>query len=544
MALVVIDEATRAAVAAATDREANIAALVAPWAGGNVTVRVLAGSTLLATLTQGPWVAGPTSATLGTRQARTFVATGTPTRVVFRAGSTDIFELSAGVGSGDYSFPAGITSAALERLDGLVVNARSSLPDLLPTWVPAPGEVAVLRTSTGELSNTFVSQTSPLHEPFYSATIINDYGGGVLNPHWGQRGMVIFWGGGHAATNDNSAIGLELNETGGTFKRLTTPTDISETGTGPVAKLLNSRMTDASTPSIDTKIGSEEHAEYWDGQPVSPHTYGTLCVLGPADGGAAKGTLIKVVHGAGAVCGFFSAEAAHKIDFPTDTGAAGSYTWQRITNNRGRYVSHTVNDATFVAPVWEVLVPSQRRVYHEANYLGAPRWFDLDTEAYVIGTGAARAPCDSDVNGHVMLPIPERNLVVYLDRAGGIMRAQYLDTTQSNPSWTVAGALATPLTITADWCTACWCPDNQRIIVGDISGDAAACYEIEIPATLGNPWPVARAPFPSGQSIAWGPGRSYGKWSWNPRIKAIPYFPTADPDGLSDTVFVYRPRNT
>lgn len=131
MTLLIIDPATAAAVAAATTQEDQRAALLAPWADGNVTARVMAGATLLATLTQGPFTLGATTprrATLGARQARSFVAAGIPTRVVFRAASVDVFELSAGVGTGDVSFAAAVTEASRERLDGLVITAAASLP--------------------------------------------------------------------------------------------------------------------------------------------------------------------------------------------------------------------------------------------------------------------------------------------------------------------------------------------------------------------------------------------------------------------------------
>ena len=46
---------TAAAVAAAATQEAQTAALIAPWAGGNVTVKVRGASGLLSTCVHGPW---------------------------------------------------------------------------------------------------------------------------------------------------------------------------------------------------------------------------------------------------------------------------------------------------------------------------------------------------------------------------------------------------------------------------------------------------------------------------------------------------------
>lgn len=155
MALQILDAATLAAVSAADNQEDQAAALAAAWGGGNVTARVFAGTTLLATLTHAPWALStsttPRRLTLGARQARTFVAIGVPTKVVFRAGSTDIFELTAGVGSGDVSFAASITNPAMERIDGLVITAMASLPAVPTLNLPsnAPNRVVVESWASG-----------------------------------------------------------------------------------------------------------------------------------------------------------------------------------------------------------------------------------------------------------------------------------------------------------------------------------------------------------------------------------------------------------
>ena len=95
-----------------------------------------------------------------------------------------------------------------------------------------------------------------------------------------------------------------------------------------------------------------------------------------------------------------------------------------------------------------------------------------------------------------------------------------------------------------DFSCACWCPDNNRIIVGAASGDNAAVYEIEIPATLSNPWNIVRAPFGDGQTIGFVGSPTYKKWSYNSRVRAIVYMPYAAGLTGDDTVWVYRPRNT
>ena len=101
MTLAILDASTLAAVNAAATQQAQRAALIASWAGGNITARLMSGATLLETLTHGPWVlnsATPRGMTPGALIARTFVASGTPDKVVFRNGSTDIFSITIGAG--------------------------------------------------------------------------------------------------------------------------------------------------------------------------------------------------------------------------------------------------------------------------------------------------------------------------------------------------------------------------------------------------------------------------------------------------------------
>ncbi len=143
MALTIIDAATAAAVSAATTQQAQLTALLAAFGQGSVTVRMLAGTTLLSSATHAPWTintATPRAAVIGAWVSRSFAAPGAPTRIVFRAGSTDVFELTAGVGSGDVSFASNMTSLRRERVDGLSISAAASLPvgAAPPAPPPAP----------------------------------------------------------------------------------------------------------------------------------------------------------------------------------------------------------------------------------------------------------------------------------------------------------------------------------------------------------------------------------------------------------------------
>lgn len=137
MALTILDPTVAAAVAAATTQEAQCAALAAPWAGGDVTVRCMASGVLRDTVTYGPWEfdgATPRGMTLGPLLARSVASTGGLTTFVFRAGTVDVFSMTAAVGSGaDVAMAAAISTAARTNLsDGLLSKTRISANPTLP----------------------------------------------------------------------------------------------------------------------------------------------------------------------------------------------------------------------------------------------------------------------------------------------------------------------------------------------------------------------------------------------------------------------------
>lgn len=155
----IIDSTTASAVAAATDQGEQVDAITAAFSG-NVTVKIMNNSTLLSTVVYEAWVKNsevdPIELTLGTKVSRTHAANGTPNKVVFCDGATEIFSLTSGVGSGDISFAAAVQSGAAEDLSAIVVTALSTLP--LPpapawtnitvgTWVAVPGTTGKAATS-------------------------------------------------------------------------------------------------------------------------------------------------------------------------------------------------------------------------------------------------------------------------------------------------------------------------------------------------------------------------------------------------------------
>ena len=63
-----------------------------------------------------------------------------------------------------------------------------------PSWVPAAGSAQVVQTT-----NTFLSQNGNVQGWEYAfGKIVDDYSGGVYNPHWGVLGAMVFHGGGHS----------------------------------------------------------------------------------------------------------------------------------------------------------------------------------------------------------------------------------------------------------------------------------------------------------------------------------------------------------
>lgn len=405
--------------------------------------------------------------------------------------------------------------------------------------MPAPGQVGVLTRANGRLSNSFISQCAPYFSPFYFAKIVNDYSGSFLNPYFGTYGAVLFFGGGHAATNDNSLAALVLGHESCTFRRLVDPSPIfgSDTSNATIS---------ANTLTSSTSFINMTYAEYLvDGKPASPHSYSSGDVIGPAEGGAADGTFLRVLNSAAGFVGTAGAEAAHRVDF---NGTTGPYRWQRVTDSYGYNSSPNGNVFKLSPPNWTAWVPSQNRVYTESRVAGhIPRlsWFDRSNSTWVTGTGSQRLN-DAEMGSvtGAMFHVPQRNLLIFADCKSGVLRLQYLDTTLSQPSWVTSVSLSQPVPLELAFTSACWCEDNQRILIGELQGDNSAIVEVEIPAQLSLPWTATRAPFGNGQAIAWATNASYKKWTYNPRVKAVVYMPRADPGGASDTVYVYRPRNT
>lgn len=438
----------------------------------------------------------------------------------------------------------------------------------LPTWVPSPGNVAVLTVANGGLANSFRDVVAPYYDAFWFVKVANSYGGGAKNPYWGPYGCCIHFSGGHSNTNDNSVVISEYGATQVTFRRLTDPvpwfgqaTDSTTKGNNSAANInaLLDWVGDPNTTGVlqyGEATGLTGADAAWNGQPGASHTYGIPVVVGPADGGATYGTLYKTQNPAVGYINFKGTIAAHRLEFTSTTAESSTRAWVRDTNER-------FDEAlSWSSPTFCCYVPTHNRIYHVARGNSASvLWYDIATHDWVSGTGTPFGLNGSDVIGGdaesgCLFYVPSRSLLICCYSASNVVVVQWMDVSASDPTLggtaTLSQSLST-LTLTTDpdpsranWGAATWCPDNSRIIVAGVERDVDAAFEVEIPATLTDTWAVTRAPYGAGQTFYPNHHTTHQKFQYDIGLKAIYYFWRAYPvsDGIPDTAYVYRPRNT
>lgn len=402
----------------------------------------------------------------------------------------------------------------------------------------------MLTQSSGQLTNAFRDIVAPYYEPFYSVKIVNDYSTSVKNPYWGDFGATVFFGGGHAGTNDNMVAIAEYGASGITFKRVVDPTPWFGTGTDATTR------GDNSTGNIAGLLNAYMEAKS-DGKPGAPHSYGSGDIIGPEHGGASNGTFARVITGAVGNVGITGALASHELRFASTTESSSRRTWVRTTDE---VLPVTVS---WSAPNLTAFVGPQQRIYIQTNdgfqYV---RWYDRVLKTWVTGTGRRFNFDDSYGGGSegnsfdsgIMFYVPARGLLVCMYPVNDKLVVQWMDVTVAQPTLGGTATLSVPLTLTWPWSAACWCPDNNRIIVAGVAGDNAAVYELAIPSNPCNTWTVTRAPFGAGQTFVPGDpaariGVTYKKWHYDEKVRAIVYMPFAAITG-DDKVWVYRPRGT
>lgn len=410
----------------------------------------------------------------------------------------------------------------------------------LPDWRPAPGEVATLTNTNGGLTNRWRDAIDAYYEPFYAVKAVNDYSGAFKNPYWGQYGATIFFGGGHAGTNYNGVIAAEYGKTAITFKRLCSATPWFGTGTD-----IDTRTNNGGSTATNPLTNLNYMESLLDGKPGSPHSYGSGDVIGPEYGGAPYGSFLRVVTAAVNRVNDNGTIAAHRLDLnDLLTGTATTRNWVRDTDE---FRSDLTN---WFAPQLTAFVGPQQRVYVQTNNSTTNvRWYDRVAKTWVNGTGTTFGYDFGDgFDSGIMFYVPSRGLLICMYPQGGVLRVQWMDVTVAQPTLGGTATLSETLTIGIPWSAGCWCVHNNRIVLIGANNDNAAAYEIAIPATLTNTWPVERAPFGAGQTLyppddAAGTGFTYKKWHYDERARCIVYMPSATVSG-DDTVRVYTPRNT
>lgn len=412
-----------------------------------------------------------------------------------------------------------------------------------PTWRPAPGSLSTLTVANGGLANHYRDVIADYYEPFYSVMSVNDYSGAFKNPWWGPYGACVFWGGGHAGCNHNAVIAAEYLVDQIRYTRLCDPTPWFGTGTDLTTQQANggSTGTNAFTDMawMDSTI---------DGKPGAPHSYGSGDFIGPAEGGATYGTFLQIASAGVNRVNDAGVRAAHRLDFATteatqNPAARIVRNWARDSVDAGWWSS-----AQTSAPIMTAWVPSQRRVYLQANTsYSNVRWYDVVTKTGVTGSGSTFLYDAGDgFDSGIMVHVPSRKLLLCMYPSGSQLRIEYMDLSVAQPTRNGIATLSSVIAVSDPWSAGTWVPDafgDGRIVIGK-AGESGV-YEIQIPATLSDPWPVVFAAFGGGGSIPFETsgqgGNTYKKWEYDRKARCIVYQRFASHNS-TDSVYVYTPR--
>lgn len=262
---------------------------------------------------------------------------------------------------------------------------------------------------------------------------------------------------------------------------------------------------------------------------ASPHSYG--------GGDVVDGRFVQVMSMALGYVGLRDSRAAHELDLRDPTVPASSRAWARRSAAPGSI-------SPFGAPNLTRYVPAQRRIYFVTRGGGAPyrvRWFDLETNQHVTGTGQGFAFAEGGVDTGALVHVPERGLLLCLYRAAsGALVVEWMDVTAAQPTVGGRAVLATPLSVPDTWGAASWCGDSGRLLIFGVA--ASRVYELTIPTLLSATWPVdshAVSGLTPPATSVWGKSMDY-----NPRTRTVTVLPAGLAYSGPDTVMVYRPRGT
>ena len=146
-----------------------------------------------------------------------------------------------------------------------------------------------------------------------------------------------------------------------------------------------------------------------------------------------------------------------------------------------------------------------------------------------------------------LVHVPSRDLLICAFADGGVIRLQYMNVASGVSQPTLGGeaTLGTSLSVGPEWGAMCWCSDSERLLVFGVSGNTDKVYEIEIPATLSNSWPVTSHTLAGGATIVPKSKSVWGKSvDYNPATRCVVLLQNGLVDTGNDVVTVYRPRST
>lgn len=405
---------------------------------------------------------------------------------------------------------------------GPMTNASTAS---VPSWAPAPGDTAAFTSGGGVLANRWAAIHDPTgigYDPFHSRKV-TDYSATFLHVDWKTHGATVIFGGGHSATNFNGVTALAYEQDAMRFECLQTGTP----WTGGVLDIGDN----------NSQYNSQGEALVGPaGRIASPHSYGNCDVV--------NGRLIQTHGTASGFLGLKDGNACHELDLTNPATAATARQWVR------RATGFLTGLGIPTAPHFQRYVPAQNRVYIATRGDGSPsvfHWFDLTTNTFVNGTGRGFDHAAGTIESGGLIHVPSRDLLVCVYRNGsGQLVVQYAQVGVANTQPVAATAtLSANIGVPDGWGAACWCSDNNRLLIFGATGNTNRVYEIAINATLNLPWTVDSHLLPSGKTINPPANQSYGKqFDYNPKTKCVAFFPLLLQSSGNDTVQVYRPRNT
>lgn len=379
-----------------------------------------------------------------------------------------------------------------------------------------PGSLQLLSTR-----NSFLSQNGGLPGWDYAfGKLVDDYSGGVFNPYWGRFGAMVFHGGGHSATFDNSVVLLDLNDL--RFKRVSQPTPSLDGKYWADAR----KTAGGGDPAFDVA-----HCEYGDGQPGAAHTYDTLAILPPDKGGAACGSLVRM------------ASFAVHVNYSCNTGWAHRFDFTSTSQRDGRWSRASVNSFDhYLAPGACSAYDSRRnRIWWLASLSWAPghiRYLDMASGQHMqiaLGQGAAIAPpAASDTP--TMRYDPVRDLLLITATVGGNAALAYMRCAQPQAGW-MTPTLSQPIPTLPDASLGFdRVPESNSLVVLS-SADRHAVYALRLPEQLADPWPVSRQPFKQPKPLEMPTARVVGKrWSYSEAAGCFVWMASS-----TSPVVAYRP---